>query len=369
MSGASYEVLVVTTWFPDATAASRTPFIVEHVRAAVEQGHRVRVLHVLLGGRDAGSSTATLDLAVSRVVLNPRRPWTVLRAWRHVREALRDTDVLHTMAFSSALVCALPWLSRRRPWVHTEHWNGVSEPGSVGTWWMRLRWTRHVLRLPHLVTGVTPALADRMSDFTRRDATRVVPCVVEPPGAPAPWPGQPPLRLVGVGLLNDRKDPLLAVETIHRLRKSGMDVHYTWVGDGPLRAAVEARVIQLGLSGHVSLVGAVDPSEVWRHLSAAHLFFLPSHQENFFTAVAEAIAVGRPAVVPASGGFVAYCTPDNSVLVDSWDVPALAAAISRGAALLDRTSALEVAATLGRSFDRSEVGRTFSTLYDEVVAR
>jgi glycosyltransferase involved in cell wall biosynthesis len=369
MTRVSHRVLVVTTWFPDATAPSRTPFIVEHVRAAVEQGHRVRVLHVLLGGDEPAGSTATLDLAVSRVVLDPRRPWTTLRAWRRVRDLLRDTEVLHTMAFSSALVCALPWLTRRRPWVHTEHWNGVSEPRSVGTWWTRLRWTRHVLRLPHVVTGVTPALADRMGGFTRREATRVVPCVVEPPAAPAPWPDRPPLRLVGVGLLNHRKDPLLALEAIHRLRQSGMEVHYTWVGDGPLRAAVEERVAELGLRGHVTLVGAVDPSEVWVHLSTAHLFFVPSHQENFFTAVAEAIAAGRPAVVPRSGGFDAYCTPENSVLVDSWDVPVLAEALRRGAALLDGTSPAHVAATLGGCFHRSDVGRTLSILYAEVVAR
>jgi glycosyltransferase involved in cell wall biosynthesis len=361
--------LVVTTWFPDAENPSRTPFCFEHASAAKAAGVDVSVIHVMLRtvGSERTENYRGISVTQLPLVLHDPRAW--LKVIRTVRRQLAIADVLHTMAFSSVLVAALPWLLRRRPWVHTEHWNGVTSPESVAGWWRRASFVRHVLRLPHHVTAVTCALAASMTPFTRRQSVSVLPCVVRTPPALIPFPGPDPLRLVGVGLLIPRKEPLLAVETIGWLRDKDIDVQYDWVGSGPLAEQVQRRVHDLALVDNVRLLGSVDPGEVQPLIAQAHMFFVPSRQENFFTAVAESIAAGRPAVVPRSGGFVDYCRPENSELVDGWRTEDLGAAILRMRTRLTRLAPREISRTIDDEFSVARVGELILTAYARAAER
>jgi len=356
--------LVVTTWFPDAASPSRAPFCLEHVRAVQTAGHDVHVVHVHLG-RAGGTTRQEVyeGVDVTRVWLDIRAPWTALTVCTLIARHLRRAEILHTMAFSALLVAAPSWPFARKRWVHTEHWNGVVNPASVGPTWQRLAFLRHALRFPHVVSGVTSQLTREMARFARAGSTRVVPCVVEPVEQPAPFPRRPPLRLIGVGLLIDRKNPLLAVETIAWLVGEGLDVNYIWVGEGPLLQAAVERAGELGISDRVSFIGAVAPQQIFPLLQAAHFFFVPSQQENFFTAVAEAIVAGRPVVVPLSGGFDDYCTPQNSVLTHGWSVPALGQAILEAADRFGSVDPESIAATVGDRFSRQRIGAEFSEIY------
>jgi len=359
--------VVVTTWFPDRAHPSRTPFCLEHVKAVQLAGVEASVIHVELGARGPVVRETFDGVRVTRAPMPRLNPLQWIRTLRLMRTGMQEADVLHTMAFSSVLVAALPWLSQRLPWAHTEHWNGVVNPASVGGWWPRVSSLRHVLRLPHAVTGVTQELTDDMARFTRRDATSVLPCVVHTPGAVPPFPPPRPLRLVGVGLLIDRKNPLLAIETIAWLRDQGVDVRYEWIGDGPLRQSMLDKIQELDLEDVVSLAGAVDPARVQMMVAESHLFFVPSAQENFFTAVAEAIAVGRPAVVPRSGGFVEYCTPDNSEIASGWTVEDLGEAVLRASARFRTASPTEVSATVSARFSPDQVAHLIRVMYTQAV--
>jgi glycosyltransferase involved in cell wall biosynthesis len=61
--------------------------------------------------------------------------------------------------------------------------------------------------------------------------------------------------------------------------------------------ALQARAKQLGLDDRVSWVGMVSGTDKWSAYAAAEAFCLPSHQENFGIAVAEALACGRPVLI------------------------------------------------------------------------
>lgn len=60
---------------------------------------------------------------------------------------------------------------------------------------------------------------------------------------------------------------------------------------------LEARAEALGLAGRVTWAGMLAGELKWGALRAAEVFLLPSHQENFGIAVAEALAVGLPALI------------------------------------------------------------------------
>lgn len=95
-----------------------------------------------------------------------------------------------------------------------------------------------------------------------------------------------------VGRLSAEKGPLLLADSLARLGATGV-----FVGDGELAPAVRARCPSAVITGWCS------PAEVRDHLRAARMLVLPSLWfEAQGLVVAEAAAMGLPAVVPDSSG-------------------------------------------------------------------
>jgi glycosyltransferase involved in cell wall biosynthesis len=93
-------------------------------------------------------------------------------------------------------------------------------------------------------------------------------------------------RILYVGRLDEEKGVRLLARTAARL---GLPV--TFVGDGPLRAEIEA------MSG-LTVTGWQSPEEVQAHLDSARCLVFPSlWYETYGLTVAEAAARGVPAVV------------------------------------------------------------------------
>lgn len=359
-------VLVVTTWFPSTTRPTEAPFNLEHVKA-IARTNDVRVVHLRLGASGDPASETYDGVRVRRVPLSVRRPLSVLRAWGSIRHALRDADILHTMAFSSVLVAAPGHLFTRRPWVHTEHWNGVSNPSSVDRRWVRLAWLRHALRLPDRLTGVTTQLAGVLARFGRPGAATVVPCVVENETPVTPAAFTEPLELIAVGALIERKQPLMAVRTLGWLRDHGHAAHLTWIGGGELADATLDLAAELGVTDALTLAGTMSPREVFDRLGSADLFFLPTAQENFFTSAAEALSAGRAVVVPHVGGYDDYVGPENGILVEENSPEAYGAAILRAAELFRTVDATAIADPIRRRFSAQTVGDEFDAIYGELL--
>jgi len=153
------------------------------------------------------------------------------------------------------------------------------------------------------------------------DAARihVVRCGVDPALLAAP-PSPPPAarRLVFVGRLSPAKDPLCLVEAVAALARGGAACDLAVIGDGPLRAAVAARVAALGLRDRVALRGWVDEAGVRAEIRRARALVLPSRAEGLPVVLMEALALGRPAVATDVGG-VAELVESGAT---GWLVPA-----------------------------------------------
>lgn len=370
------KILVIATWYPHTENPAEAPFNAEHVEAIRGQGHVVRVVHVRLGtalSMPEGTNDLWEGVPVRRILADPKRPASLLACQRLLAREMAWADAVHTMAFSSILVALPAWsartmVGRGRPWVHTEHWNGVVNPASVSPLWQKLSGLRRVLRFPHVVTGVTGQLAAEMQRFARPHAARVVPCVVKGRGPVVPAVFGKPLRLVAVGGLIERKRPLATIETVAWLRDHGTDTHLTWVGDGPQRAECGALIERLGLTDRVTLAGSVRPAEVAAHLSGSDLFFLPTAQENFFTSAAEALAAGRAVVATRVGGFSDYADDSNSRLVDDVSPEALGTAVVAAVAAFRDVPAADIAAPIRERFSPQAVGALFDDAYAAAVA-
>jgi glycosyltransferase involved in cell wall biosynthesis len=133
------------------------------------------------------------------------------------------------------------------------------------------------------------------------------------------------------------------------------DITLVVAGDGPERAALEARARELGIDGRVSFLGAVPRERVLRLFGAGDATVLSSAWENFPHTVVEALAVGCPVIATAVGGVPEVVTDgDNGLLVAPGDAHALGAAIARffgDAELRARLAAAAPASVAGYSED------------------
>ncbi len=354
----------MTTWFPTSVAPSSGAFVVKDALALASLGHDVDVVHLVPPHQDDGTRRLVHEgLRVVRVPMSTTDPRQILAASRAVRPLLAAADLVHTMAISSLL----PFAVRRpaAPWVHTEHWSGLTSPENLPTTWQRLLpAVRRLLARPDVATAVCDFLAAPLREVRGGRPTEVVPCIVE---TPVPVPARPVrgdrLRLVDVGGLIDRKDPVLAVETVAELARRGVAADLALVGEGDLREAVLRRADELGVSDQVRLTGVVPRSGVLAELAAGDLFFGPTRGDNFFVSAAEAIVSGRPVVVGATGGQGEYIDPRVGELVARQDAADYADAIERVDVATRGLTAEEISATLGDRFSVPQVAAGYARAY------
>ncbi|MEJ7602934.1 MAG: N-acetyl-alpha-D-glucosaminyl L-malate synthase BshA [Kofleriaceae bacterium] len=138
--------------------------------------------------------------------------------------------------------------------------------------------------------------------------------------------------LFHVSNLRPIKRPLDLIEVLACLRRT-MPARLVIIGEGPERAAIEARTSALGLGASVCFLGGRDDfAELLGHADG---FVLPSESESFGVAALEAMSAGVPVFGYRVGGLPEVVTEDAGRLVACCDVEALATAIADGLANRD----------------------------------
>lgn len=146
--------------------------------------------------------------------------------------------------------------------------------------------------------------------------------------------GRGPCAFLAVGRLVRKKDPLATIrafgEASKRLEGATLDV----IGDGPLRAACEALVDELGLRQRVLIRGATHNRVVSERLAASDVFVQHSitdssgEKEGWPVSIAEAMASGLPIVATRHAGIVDQVEEGvQGYLVNEGDIAAMAEAM------------------------------------------
>lgn len=91
----------------------------------------------------------------------------------------------------------------------------------------------------------------------------------------------------------------MLIEAFGRVAQQNPDVHLAIAGpcEPQLLAALKAQVTALGLTQRIHWLGMLKGPLKWGALYASAAFTLPSHQENFGIAVAEAMGCGIPVLI------------------------------------------------------------------------
>lgn len=100
--------------------------------------------------------------------------------------------------------------------------------------------------------------------------------------------------IVGVGRLDEQKDPLLFIRLIEKIKSKLPEIEVIWIGDGPWRKKCET--LNQNLGTNITFTGWVKHDEVIRHLSKASVFLQTSKWEGLPYSILEAFALGIPII-------------------------------------------------------------------------
>jgi glycosyltransferase involved in cell wall biosynthesis len=318
------------------------------------------------------------DVQVTVLEQWPRLSYSVFEIAAHCRR--HRYDVVHTWLCLANAVGGAGARLARVPCI-------VTAVRSLSLWkqtWYRQWWYRPVdvlgARLASAITVNARALAADFAWWTwlRRDRIHVVHNGLDPSqflvdrrasrtellraaGAPDA------AFMVGtVGRLAHEKDHQLFLRVLADVRRTRPEVHGVVIGDGPLRADLEACAASLGISGAVSFLG--ERHDVVRLMAGLDAFMLPSIIEGFPNALLEAVFLGVPSVASHVGGCpdvlgdegrtfaVGHAAGARDALTALVDDPASAAAIAERV----RRRALEM-------FTADHTTRTWLALYERCL--
>ena len=227
----------------------------------------------------------------------------------------------------------------------------------------------------HRHVAVSRFVAGRLRDRFGVPAERIVviPNAVEPRSAVAP---DARLRAEIVG--DDHTPLALTVARLdaqkgitHLIDAAPMvpDVVFAIAGEGPDRAALEARAAERGVSSRIRFLG--HRRDVPALLAIADLFVLPSLYEGFPLSVLEAMAAGVPVVATDIGGTNELVSNETGFPVAPADPRALAEGIRT--LLADRDAAARRAATARAlvldTHSAAAMVASMSALYDSLLAQ
>ena len=158
---------------------------------------------------------------------------------------------------------------------------------------------------------------------------------------------------------------LAAFAQLHARRP---DTHLILIGDGPLRQALEAQALALGIGSAVRFAGA--RADVERILPALDLFVLASGTEGMSNAILEAQACGLPVVAGTVGGNAEVVCPQvTGLLVTSGTIGEYAEALLVMVGDPERRRRMGIAARdhAQKHFSVAAMAASYEHLYRELV--
>lgn len=330
-------ILVITTGLRLGGAEQQ---IAALARAFVALGNSVAIVSLTEGQEiDLPAGIPITELGMRKT------PLSMLAALRKTRQVVREwrPDVIHShMVHGNLFARALTRTGRMPPVVCSAH--SAREGGTLRTLAYRLtdRWcalTTHVSeagRQAMVESGAAPArrvivmpngidtTRFRPDDAVRERARRDLGL------------GSQDILVLNVGRLVSEKDQATLIEAFRLVARAVPNARLVIAGEGPLRPALQDRIVQGGLATLATLAGA--RSDIPDLLRAADVFALSSRIEGMPLAVGEALATGLPVVATAAAG-VAELAGDTATITPIGDAAALASALEKAIRQLPGTQA------------------------------
>ncbi len=338
-------IQIVTQMWPSPAEPDLGSFLVPLTRELEALGHEVEVTSISQRG---GSRVKYLRL---------------VREARQAARRLRPDVVFAHFLFPAGWAGASAARAAGVPLVVMAHGQDVANLGRVPGVKAATRW---VLGRSSAVIANSRWLAGRLTERIPAAESRIeiADCGVDleafSPRSAAEaraelgWDGDGPAFLC-VGSLIERKNVVHLADAFASLGRGRL----AFVGDGPLRPALEGRP-------DVTLTGRIPQIQVPGWVAACDVLCHPSLIEPFGQATLEAMAMERTVIATTVGGPPEFVNPEAGILVDPEDGEALAAALHRAAAMPSPNPAARQAAA---EHDVKRMAARMAAVLERALAR
>ena len=324
------------------TSAERRPLTVLHVdtergwrggerqalwlaQALARVGHR----SIVAGRPNEPFAARAVEAGLDLVPISPASefdPRAVVRLRRAIER--ERVDIVHAHTAHAVGLAALATLRSRARMVVTRRVD-FRLRGNPGSRWKYAR--------AHGVIAISRAVRDALvASGVESSRIDIVPSGIElgrafVPASPHTLaalgvPSGAPL-VVQVAALVQHKDPLTFVRAMEVVRRHVAAVRALMVGEGVLRATVEAEIAARGLTDVVKLTGYRTDADSL--LAAADVATLSSEEEGLGTVLLDALSIAKPVAATAGGGIPEIVSDGTGLLVPVHDHAALGDAIAR----------------------------------------
>jgi len=126
--------------------------------------------------------------------------------------------------------------------------------------------------------------------------------------------------LVSVGHLVENKGHHFVIAALRELPDVGLVI----VGDGPMRAELQALADRCGVADRIRWTGTLPQAQIVNYYAAATATVLASKSEGMPNVLLESLACGTPVIATAVGGIAeVVCAPEAGVLMHSRSAAAI----------------------------------------------
>jgi glycosyltransferase involved in cell wall biosynthesis len=280
-----------------------------------------------------------------------------------------EPDVVHLYWLIPQGIAALV-AGRGRRWLMT--CPGVDVYALNSRPWRALK--RAIIRRCALVTTMNDDMRERLVALGAPvESTLVLPMGVDLERVrrrphPAPAPG----AILFAGRLVEKKGLAVLLDALDLVGSDGW--HLRVVGDGPLRATLEARAA--GAGDRIEFLGELASDELAAEYHRAEVVVIPSvparsgDQDGLPVVLLEAMAAGRPVIASRLPGLDAAVTDSvDGRLIPPGDAAALATALTELLADTEQRARLGAAARQrAEAFGVDAVGRRYVDLLERIIA-
>lgn len=276
-------------------------------------------------------------LSYRRVSWNPA-------AKRYCRARLANFEIVHIFGLYDLLGPSVAWACRKRGIPYVVEPIGMFVPIVRNLWFKRLY---HGVLGKRLLQGASAVVATSEQEIEELAAGGIprTKIVMRRNGVEAPqsWPEPGAFRkrweiardarvVLFLGRLSGKKSPELLLgafaEAKKRLRGRPPRLVFTGPDEGGMRTRLEQLAEQMSVQADVQFTAPLFGADKWAAYRDADVFVLPSQNENFGNAAAEAITAGTPVIVTEHCG-IAPLLADGAGMVVRHDAEQLAEALVR----------------------------------------